>query len=224
MASGKSRNSFYSFRIKGRNKGILISAFFVFLVTALCSCGHKAQGTLFQLPEEWELRSGDLVFRKGGSLISHTVTFADTGSVYSHVGMVLWTPEGWKVLHAVPNERASKHEKDSVKLENIEIFFRSDRASHGAVYRLNPSPVSYDTLKLRQKGLEIYQRHLLFDGSFDDLDSNAFYCTELVWFIYQKELGIDLSEGRRHKEPLFPPMIFCSDILAYPELKEIYKF
>ena len=224
MASGKSRNSFYSLWIKGRNRGFFISAFFIFIMTGLCSCGHEAQVTLFQLPEEWTLQSGDLVFRKGGSLISHTVTFADTGSVYSHVGMVLWTPKGWKVLHAVPNERNGKHEKDSVKIEALEIFFRSDRASHGAVYRLTPSPSPDDTLKLLQKGLEIYQRHLLFDGAFSDLDSNAFYCTELVWFIYQKELGIDLSEGRRHKEPLFPPMIFCSDIMAYTELKEIYKF
>ena len=76
----------------------------------------------------------------------------------------------------------------------------------------------------QQKGLEIYQRHPLFDGDFNDLDSNAFYCTELVWFIYRKELGIDLSQGRRHKKALFPPMIFCSDILTHPELKETYKF
>lgn len=224
MENGKSMNKFHPLITKGRNKGILISAFFIFILTISGSCKHKNEGILFQLPEEWALQSGDLVFRKGGSLISHTVTFADTGSVYSHVGMVLWTADGWKVLHAVPNERANKQEKDSVKLEDIGVFFRSDRASHGAVYRLEPPPSSDDSLKLLQKGLEIYQRHPLFDGDFNDLDSNAFYCTELVWFIYRKELGIDLSQGRRHKKALFPPMIFCSDILTHPELKETYKF
>ena len=128
----------------------------------------------------------------------------------------------WQVLHAVPNERAKPEEKDSVKLEPLEVFFHPDRASKGGVYRL-PINVN-DTLKLLQKGVEIHQRHLLFDNTFNDQDSNAFYCTELVWYIYLSTLDIDLSQGRRHHIPLFPDLISCSDILAYPEMEEVYKF
>lgn len=224
MASGKSINKSHYLTKEGGNRGIFISAFFIFLLAVFYSCGHKKQIIPFDTPEEWKLQSGDLVFREGPSLLSHTVTYADTASAYSHVGMILWTAHGWQVLHAVPNERANKNEKDSVKLEPLETFFRSDRASHGAVYRLAPPLSPDDTIKLLLKGQEIHQRHLLFDGAFDDMDSSAFYCTELVWFIYMKELDIDLSQGRRHKEPLFPYMIFCSDILANPEIRAIYKF
>lgn len=207
---------------KGRNRITFISTFLCFSIAVFCSCHHPRETTLFQLPDGITLKSGDLVFREGRSLESHTVIFADSGSVYSHVGMILWTIDGWQVLHAVPNERNSENEKDSVKLEPISVFFRSDRASHGAVYRM---PIeTEDTMKLLRKGLMLYQRHPLFDGNFDDCDSNAFYCTELVWFIYRSETGIDLSQGRRHKVPLFPPLIFCSDLLSYPELEKIYEF
>ena len=207
---------------KGRNRVSFISTFFFFTMAVLCGCHQPTEAALFQLPEGLTLQSGDLAFRKGRSIESHTVTFADSGSIYSHVGLVLWTDDGWQVLHAVPNERASKNEKDSVKLEPIGLFFRSDRAAHGAVYRL---PVTNeDTLKLLRKSLRLYQRHLLFDNAFDDQESSAFYCTELVWFIYKNELDIDLSQGRRHKVPLFPPLIFCSDLLTYPEIEKIYEF
>ena len=174
------------------------------------------------MPGHLKLQSGDLVFRTGNSVASHTVTLTDQNSVYSHVGMLLWSGDRWQVLHAVPNERESENEKDSVKLEDISVFFRSDRASQGGIYRI---PLAEDdTLKLLQKGLSLYQQHLLFDNAFDDQESSAFYCTELVWFIYKNELDIDLSQGRRHKVPLFPPLIFCSDLLSYPELDKIYEF
>lgn len=205
---------------KGRS--ILISTFFVVSALLFCACSSQKSTSKFQFPDSDHLQTGDLVFRIGRSIESHTVTTADNASIYSHVGILLWTGNGWKVLHAVPNERASKQEKDSVKLESLEVFFHPDRATKGGVYR---PPINIDdTLKLLQKGLEIHQRHLLFDNSFNDKDSNAFYCTELVWFIYLSTLDIDLSQGRRHHIPIFPDLIFCSDILAYPEMEEIYKF
>lgn len=207
---------------KGRNRILFISTFFFFAITICCSCHHKPETVAFQTPDGLALRSGDLIFRKGHSIESHTVTLTDQNSTYSHVGMLLWTGDRWQVLHAVPNERESKNEEDSVKLEDIGVFFRSDRASQGGIYRI---PIDEDdTLKLLQKGLNLYRQQLLFDNAFDDQDSSAFYCTELVWFIYKTELDIDLSQGRRHKEPLFPPMIFCSDLLTYPGIEKIYEF
>ena len=207
---------------KGRNRILFISTFFFLGIILLTSCHTDSGIQEFQLPGNIQLQSGDLVFRTGRSVVSHTVTLTDHNSVYSHVGMLLWIGNRWQVLHAVPNERESENEKDSVKLEDIGVFFRSDRASEGGVFRI---PIADDdTLKLVQKGLNLYQQHLLFDNAFDDQDSSAFYCTELVWFIYKNELNIDLSQGRRHKVPLFPPLIFCSDLLTYPKIEKIYEF
>ena len=205
---------------KGRS--IFISTFFVVTTLLLCACHSPKVATGFQLPKNIRLHTGDLVFRTGRSIESHTVTLTDQNSVYSHVGILLWTSNGWQVLHAVPNERAKSDEKDSVKLETLETYFLTDRASNGGIYRI---PINAeDTLKLLQKSLEIHQRHLLFDNAFNDQDSNAFYCTELVWFIYKSELGIDLSQGMRHRVPVFPELIFCSDLLTCPGIEKIYEF
>lgn len=207
---------------KGRNRILFISTFFFFGIILLTSCHTDSDIREFQLPGNIQLQSGDLVFRTGRSVVSHTVTLTDQNSTYSHVGMLLWTGDRWQVLHAVPNERESENEKDSVKLEDIGVFFRSDRASQGGIYRI---PLAEDdTLRLLQKGQNLYRRQLLFDNAFDDQDSTAFYCTELVWFIYKSELGLDLSQGKRHRVPVFPPLIFCSDLLTYPGIEKIYEF
>lgn len=207
---------------KGRNRILFISTFFFLGISLLTSCHSDSDIREFQLPGNIQLQSGDLVFRTGRSVVSHTVTLTDQNSTYSHVGMLLWTGERWQVLHAVPNERESENEKDSVKLEDIGVFFRSDRASQGGIYRI---PLDEDdTLKLLQKGLNLYRWQLLFDNAFDDQDSTAFYCTELVWFIYKSELGLDLSQGKRHRVPVFPPLIFCSDLLTYPGIEKIHEF
>ena len=207
---------------KGRNRILFISTFFFLGIILLTSCHTDSSTQEFQLPGNIHPKSGDLVFRTGRSVVSHTVTLTDQNSVYSHVGMLLWTGDRWQVLHAVPNEREAENEKDSVKLEDISVFFRSDRASQGGIFRI---PIADDdTLKILQKGLNLYRQQMLFDNAFDDQDSSAFYCTELIWFIYKTELDVDLSQGRRHKVPLFPPLIFCSDLLTYPELEKIYEF
>lgn len=205
----------------GMAYGLFLPLFFVLLLlTTSCHRGGRAEE--FVLPDTVQLQTGDLVFRQGESRESRAVTTFDRSSGYTHVGMVMNVDGRWMILHAVPNECASKQEKDSVKLEPIGIFFRSDRAVKGGIYRY---PVtSEDTLKLLQKGLQLYSRHPLFDGQFDLEDTNAFYCTELVWFLYQQTLHIDLSEGRRHHLPLFPELIFCSDILQNEKLEEVFSF
>lgn len=201
--------------------GLFLPLFFLLLLlTTGCHRGGRVEA--FVLPDTVQLQTGDLVFRRGESRESRAVTTIDHRSDYTHVGMVMNVKGRWMVLHAVPNERATKQEKDSVKLEPIGVFFRSDRALMGGIYRYPLTPD--DTMRLLHDGQQLYGRHLLFDGQFDLEDTTAFYCTELVWFLYQQALHIDLSEGRRHQLPLFPELIFCSDIFENKQLTEIFTF
>lgn len=196
---------------------------FLFLVLMFASgCRRGGQAIEFVLPDTVQLRTGDIVFRLGESRESRAVTTMDKKGDYSHVGMVIDVDGRWMVLHAVPNERATKQEEDSVKLEPVGVFFRSDRAVKGAVFRYPLSPE--DTILLLQKGLQLYGRHPLFDGLFDCEDTTDFYCSELVYYLYHDALDIDLTEGRRHPMPLFPDLIFCSDIFQNAKLEEIFAF
>ena len=201
--------------------GLFLPLFFaICLMTTGCHSNDLA--VEYVVPDTVHLQTGDLVFRRGESRESRAVTTFDRKSDYTHVGMVMNVGGRWMVLHAVPNERATKQEKDSVKLEPIGVFFRSDRALMGGIYRYPLTPA--DTLRLLHKGLQLYGRHPLFDGQFDLEDTVSLYCTELVWLLYQQALNVDLSEGRRHHLPLFPELVFCSDILENKQLTEIFAF
>ncbi len=201
--------------------GLFLPLFFVICLMAT-SCHRGGRAAEYVLPNSVQLQTGDLVFRRGESRESRAVTTFDRKSDYTHVGMVMNVDGHWMVLHAVPNERATKQENDSVKLEPIGVFFRNDRAVMGGIYRYSLTPD--DTLRLLQKGLQLYGRHPLFDGQFDLEDTVSLYCTELVWLLYQQTLHVDLSEGRRHHIPFFPDLIFCSDILQNLRLEEVFFF
>lgn len=184
------------------------------------SCSNTSSNE-HSIPNEIKLQTGDIVFRAGISFESSVVRIVDTKNIYSHIGIIIWYNNEWSVLHAVPNER-KQNEKDSVKIEPLRIFFSSNRASSGAIYRL--LGVANDTIALLNRCEEVYNRKPLFDDFFSLCDTNSFYCTELVWYIYKTALNIDLSQNRRHKIPMLPPIIFCSDLIAYPNLSLIYSF
>jgi len=208
---------------KGRGGRWFVPTFFFLLLLLFTNCHREEVPQEYFLPNTVQLQTGDLVFRTGVSKESRAVTTLDKSSIYTHVGMVVWNQDRWCVLHAVPSERETKQEEDSVKLEPIGTFFCSDRAVKGGLYRYPVTPD--DTLLLLQKGLSLYyNRHPLFDNQFDVEDTNAFYCTELVYFLYKGALGIDLTEGRRHNLPLFPNLIFCSDVFENQHLEEVFTF
>ena len=136
------------------------------------------------------LHDGDLIFREGRSTESQVVTSLDSGS-YSHVGIMLHTKDGWRVIHAVPNE--TENELDTVKYESISSFIQPDKCIKAKVIRVSLSgkvvkgAIQY---ALQKVGMP-------FDKDFDITDTTTFYCTELVWRAY-KHVGIDISKGRRH--------------------------
>lgn len=211
-------------RFMGRDDVHIVSTFLqVFCLLLFTGCHKSVAPFDYSMPDTVKLQSGDLAFRTGISKESRTVTTLDRNSIYTHVGMVVHCDDGWYVLHAVPNERATKQEEDSVKLEPIGTFFRSDRAIKGGIYRYPVTPE--DTLRLLQRGLSLYyDRHPMFDNLFDAQDTTAFYCSELVYFLYWKALNVDLTEGRRHQLPLFPDLIFCSDIFQNSLLEDVFTF
>lgn len=217
-------NSHLKTQFKQKKVGVaswLLLPFFFMASLVTIGCHRNSQAVEYVMPDTVHLQTGDIVFRLGESRESRAVTTVDRKGDYSHVGMVMNVNGRWMVLHAVPNERDSKHEEDSVKLEPIGIFFRSDRAVKGGIYRFPITPE--DTLRLLQKGLQLFARHPLFDGQFDCEDTTDFYCSELVYFLYLNTLNMDITEGRRHQLPLFPDLIFCSDIYQNPKLEEIYS-
>lgn len=165
--------------------------FLIVLISLFHSCNKKCENKVVTACiDTLSLHDGDLIFREGRSTESQIVTNLDSGS-YSHVGIMLHTKDGWRVIHAVPNE--TENDLDSVKYESISSFIQPEKCIKAKVFRVSSNEkITKGAIKyaLQKVGMP-------FDKDFDITDTTTFYCTELVWRAY-KHVGIDISKGRRH--------------------------
>jgi Permuted papain-like amidase enzyme, YaeF/YiiX, C92 family len=148
------------------------------------------------------LRPGDLIFRRGESLLSDAVMVLDNKSRYSHVGIVTQAVGTLLVVHAVVGE--APETAGSVRADSIRVFLAPEHAVAAAVYRLREnSPASTAAAELASRIAAGYAaRHVPFDPDFDLDTADSMYCTELVWRAY-RGAGVELVSGD------FPTISFC---------------
>lgn len=173
------------------NKALLTGILLLPMLLASCSTDKKTESTPSFPEGMWQ--EGDIVFRRGGGVVSRMVLVADNEGVYSHIGIVVKEDGKWQIVHAVPGEPDFEGDLDRVKMEEISNFFVPKRASRGAVMRVNADSIVRKYAADRAKRL--FKARTLFDHSYNCADTTQMYCTELVDFVYRKE-GIDLTEGR----------------------------
>jgi hypothetical protein len=138
------------------------------------------------------LQSGDLVFRRGKSLVSEAVLLADRNSSYSHVGMVLDVNGRKYVIHSVPEE--TKGSGNKIKFERLASFLSYENASHAAVFHL--AGISRSALRNSISwACQACIKQIPFDNEYRLETDNSLYCTELVWKSYRYG-GIDLTAGQ----------------------------
>lgn len=175
------------------------------------------------MPARVSLRPGDLVLRRGVGLMSRVVLEADKGG-YSHIGMVVDSCGCLMVVHAVPGEPDSKSDVDRVKMEPVERYYMSTRASGGLVLRYGDRAVAG---RAAEAAVRLYRRGTLFDHDYDDRDTTRMYCCELVEFAYT-EAGRPLTRGRRHDYTLpgisFEHLILPSDFTQSGVLVPVAEF
>lgn len=150
--------------------------------------------------------SGDLIFRRGRSMVSRAVLSVDGRSDFSHVGIAIRTKDRVVVVHATPPEDTFP---GGVISESLDSFLRPKAASAAAVFRLRSFEAAAGAAL---NALRYARTHTPFDSEFDLSTEEAVYCTELVWRAYL-EAGVDLA-GRPFKEHYLLP----SRLLASPEI------
>jgi hypothetical protein len=168
---------------------------------------------------DWRLRfeaadfaSGDLIFRRGRSLVSRVVLAVDGGSEYSHVGLISVTGGQVWVLHTVPPEEPEQ--SGGTLAEPLSVFLSPDKATAAALYRPRDSGAAAERAAWR-----FVRAHKPFDSAFDLSTPNELYCTEMVWRAY-REAGIDLAppDPDRKEKYLLP-----SRLLRSPYLRRIQE-
>lgn len=172
----------------------------------------KYDPTLFQ--------SGDIIFRRGKSLISQIVLTADEESSFSHAGLIERSGDSLFVIHIIPND--PQDGGDLVRRESLQSFLRSDHASLAAVYRLQKDDQQY-AQKATTTAKQYFAQHIKFDRLLDLETLDKLYCTELIWQAYN-ETGIDLVDGKwdHLSIPFYTGnYILPSGLLKSPHLQQI---
>jgi len=144
-------------------------------------------------PADCPLSEGDIVFRKGHSLVSSLVLLNDRSTDFSHVGIVCKLDGELYIIHAVPGEPDADG-KEVVKCERPEAFFDPGKARNIAITTL-----TFASETLRHKAaitaLDYFKRKVPFDGAMDFKTDDKLYCTELVWKAWLKA-GINITQNQ----------------------------
>ncbi len=198
---------------------IIISA--VVLVFVGCTRSNHCTSIDVEALEQ-RLEQGDLVFRRGTGVVGHIVTSVDSRGEYSHVGIAVIKDGAWCVVHAVPHEPEFEGDIDRVKCEPLRSFV--GRYKEGAVGHYRVMTDKRHREIAAENALRLSSRNIPFDHDYNLEDSTAFYCTELVEYLYLLS-DISLSQGRR-TEVGFPTLagvyIMPSDLTESELLKPIY--
>lgn len=142
------------------------------------------------------LQPGDLIFRIGDGWQSEVVRGMEKnrqeekrGDPYSHVGMLVGSPEHWQVVHAVPAEMPGR--TNAVVRDDLDFFLSPERARGVAIYRVAATAAS------RAAAVEYVLQRLGKPFRIVENDHEGLYCTTLVWAAWQRA-GVDLGARFEH--------------------------
>ncbi len=159
------------------------------LIIALVTLPHLKAHLLSKTkrhPLYTQLKTGDIVFQDTGGFQGAAVTKA-TGSNYTHCGVVFEQDGKLFVFEAL----------QPVKVTPLKKWKKRSRIFHAM--RLKDHKKL--TPKAFEKGLEWGRKQLgkKYDFKFQ-WDNDRLYCSELVWKIYKKATGVELSKHKTFQD------------------------
>jgi hypothetical protein len=142
--------------------------------------GVMGASLLFAAPAE--LQTGDIIFQESRSSQSEAIQRA-TGSKYSHMGMIVVKDGKTLVLEAV----------SPVRYTVLELWINKGDNRHYVVKRYQEDGNGLDEAR-RRRLVKEGEKYLgvLYDRWFGWSDDRQ-YCSELVYKVYQRALGIELA-------------------------------
>ena len=159
------------------------SAGLLLLLLAFATVGCNRSG----LPP---VQEGDIIFQTSQTPQSEAVQKA-THSRYSHLGLVTFRDEKPYVFEAV----------DTVRATPLAEWLANGEGGHYVVKRLVDAHDVLDTSALIElkKAMRHFEGKHPYDRTFEWSDERM-YCSELVWKVYERALGIRLGEPQRMRD------------------------
>ena len=126
-------------------------------------------------PSTSALKEGDIVFQTSKSSQSKYIILA-TRSKWSHCGVIIERPDGLYVLEAI----------STVSLTPYQQWVDRGKGKHVSMKRYTEEPVKIKCSKYLGKP---------YDLAFK-FNNGKWYCSELVYDIYKRQLGVELCKPR----------------------------
>lgn len=137
----------------------------------------------------YEVKDGDIIFQESLSSQSRAVQIA-TNSRYSHVGIIFFSNGKPYVTEAV----------QPVQSTPLGKWIKKGKGRHFVVKRLKPEVTILTPAKIlkmkKTANTFIGKDYDYYFGWKDDL----IYCSELVWKIYYRALGVEIAPMRHMKD------------------------
>lgn len=165
-------------------KGLIL----ILIVIIISRCTEKPTNTnqtsvnLTETAKD-EIRNGDIIFQTSLSQQSKAIQLA-TKSKFSHCGIIYKKENKWMVFEAV----------QPVKLTLLETWINRGEEKKYVIKRLkNAKDLLNESIlkKMKLEGEKMMGKN--YDTTFEWSDDRI-YCSELVWKIYDRALGIQLGK------------------------------
>jgi hypothetical protein len=136
-----------------------------------------------QLPDNGDLKSGDLIFQTSLSRQSKAIQLA-TNSKYSHCGIIFKDGNDFYVFEAV----------EPVKRTLLSKWIARGKKGHYVIKRLkNADEVLTPAVLTKMKQIGDQMNGKPYDLTFEWSDEKI-YCSELIWKIYQGATGLEIGK------------------------------
>lgn len=135
------------------------------------------------------IQEGDLIFQTSLSAQSKPIQLA-TKSQYSHCGVIFKEKEGYFVLEAVQPVKKTQLDKWIARGENKKYVVKRLKNSNEILSEMA-------LLKMKQIGQEFIGKN--YDLTFEWTDDKI-YCSELIWKIYKRAIGIEIGKLQKLKD------------------------
>lgn len=175
--------------------------FVIILIASSCNRTiHYRENASDELTTEemQTLNAGDVILRQGFGVISEAIaTFSKDKYPVSHCGLIVQNQDGsFSVIHTVSNALS---ETDGMQKDSLSVFVRD--AKKNTIIILRHHLLKNDDVlveKLTQQAELYLQRQIPFDNQFDFDDTTAFFCTEMIWHLFDNALHTNIfSVGKK---------------------------
>ncbi|MDD2331685.1 MAG: YiiX/YebB-like N1pC/P60 family cysteine hydrolase [Candidatus Cloacimonetes bacterium] len=201
----------------------VISFTIVLFIIIGSSAGSSSEAATFLVSEgiahfppiSISLQTGDVILRRGESLVSELIARSfDKSEGMSHCGFIIMMSDGYYVVHTISKVLSGI---DGIRITPLKDFIQGAKGRKYCIIRYH-KPIDGNALKT--KNIKYLKQRVPFDDDFDLDDARKMYCTELIRQVY-----LDLGEPDffHYRKVLGKPVIDFSTFFDTRLFGLIYK-